>query len=169
MHESEKWKWSRSAVSDFTTPRTAAYQAPPSMGFSRQEYWSGLLLPSPILTPTYMEFRKTVMMWDSKRDTDIKNRLSDSMGEGEGGMIWENSIERCLLPHVKQMTSPSSMHEAGHSKQWTGSTQRDRMRREVGGGSGWGTHIHPWLIQVNVWQKPPQYFKVISLQLKLTN
>jgi len=30
----------------FTTPWTAAYQAPPSMGFSRQEYWSGLPLPS---------------------------------------------------------------------------------------------------------------------------
>ena len=29
------------------TPQTAAYQAPPSMGFSRQEYWSGLPLPSP--------------------------------------------------------------------------------------------------------------------------
>ena len=34
------------------------------------------------------------------------------------------------------------------------------------GGSGWGTHVHPWLIHVNVWQKPPQYCKVISLQLK---
>ena len=31
------------------TPRTAAYQAPPSMGFSRQEYWSGMPLPSPIV------------------------------------------------------------------------------------------------------------------------
>ena len=34
-------------------------------------------------------------------------------------------------------------------------------------GSGGGTHVHPWLIQVNVWQKPPQYCKVISFQLKL--
>ena len=32
----------------FATPWTAAYQAPPSMGFSRQEYWSGLPLPSPL-------------------------------------------------------------------------------------------------------------------------
>ena len=46
MHESEKWKWSRSVVSDSATPWTAAYQASPSMGFSRQEYWSGLPLPS---------------------------------------------------------------------------------------------------------------------------
>ena len=34
------------------------------------------------------------------------------------------------------------------------------------GGSGWGTHVHPWLTDVNVWQKPTQYCKVISLQLK---
>ena len=33
-------------------------------------------------------------------------------------------------------------------------------------GSGWGTHVHLWLIHVNVLQKPPQYCKVISLQLK---
>ena len=33
------------------------------------------------------------------------------------------------------------------------------------GGSGWGTHVNPWLIHVNVWQKLLQCFKVISLQL----
>ena len=33
------------------------------------------------------------------------------------------------------------------------------------GGSGWGTHVNPWLIHVNLWQKPLQYCKVISLQL----
>ena len=38
-----------------------------------------------------------------------------------------------------------------------------RGRRERG--SGWGTHANPWLIHVNVWQKPLQYCKVISLQL----
>ena len=33
------------------------------------------------------------------------------------------------------------------------------------GGSGWGTHVNPWLCHVSVWQKPLQYCKVISLQL----
>ena len=33
------------------------------------------------------------------------------------------------------------------------------------GVSGWGADVHPWLIHVNVWQKPLQYCKVISLQL----
>ena len=41
-----------SCVSLFVTPWTAAYQAPLSMGFSRQEYWSGVPLPSPQLIST---------------------------------------------------------------------------------------------------------------------
>ena len=40
-------------------------------------------------------------MQDSERDTDVENRLLDSAGEGEGGMVWENSIETCVLPSVK--------------------------------------------------------------------
>ena len=49
---SSAWKWkvkvkSLSRVRLFATPWTAAHQAPPSMGFSRQEYWSGVPLPSP--------------------------------------------------------------------------------------------------------------------------
>ena len=50
---SNAWKWkvkvkSLSRVQLFTTLWTAAYQAPPPMGFSRQEYWSRVLLPSPM-------------------------------------------------------------------------------------------------------------------------
>ena len=37
----------------------------------------------------------------SKGDTDVKNRLLDSVGEGESGMIWENSIETYTLPYIK--------------------------------------------------------------------
>ena len=50
---SNAWKWKRkvkslSHVRLFVTPWTIAHQAPPSMGFSRQEYWSGVPLPSPV-------------------------------------------------------------------------------------------------------------------------
>ena len=53
---SKAWKWkvkgkSLSRVRLPATPWTAAHQAPPSMGFSRQEYWSGVPLPSPGRTP----------------------------------------------------------------------------------------------------------------------
>ena len=37
------------------------------------------------------------------------------MGEGEGGMVWENSIETCVLSYVKQIASPVLMHETGCS------------------------------------------------------
>ena len=62
------------------------------------------------------------------------------------------------------------MHETGHSGlvQWDDPEGWDGER----GGrrdSGCGTHAHPWLIHVNVWQKPLQYYKEISLQLILIN
>ena len=55
---SNAWKWkvkvnSLSSVRLLATPWTAAYQAPVSMGFARQEYWSGVPLPSPILVYSF--------------------------------------------------------------------------------------------------------------------
>ena len=50
-------------------------------------------------------------MQDSKRDTDVKNRLLNSVGEGKGGMIWENSMETCILSYMKQTASPGLMHK----------------------------------------------------------
>ena len=57
---SNAWKWkvkvkSLSCVQPSATPWTAAYHASPSMGFSRQEYWSGVPLPSPILIPRFAQ------------------------------------------------------------------------------------------------------------------
>ena len=46
---------------------------------------------------------------------DVENSLLDSVGEGKGGMIWENDIESCILSYVKQITSPGSMHDTGCS------------------------------------------------------
>ena len=52
-------------------------------------------------------------MQDRKKDTDVYNGLLDSEGEGEGGMIWENGIETCIISYMKQITSPGSMHDTG--------------------------------------------------------
>ena len=52
-------------------------------------------------------------MRDNKRDTDVQNSLLDSVGEGEGGMIWENGIETCVISYMKQIASPGSMHDTG--------------------------------------------------------
>ena len=78
-------------------------------------------------------------MQNRKRDTDVQNRLLDSVGEGEGGMFQENSIETCILSIVKQITSPVWMHETSAQTWCTGKTQRDQAEREV----GWGTHVNP--------------------------
>ena len=77
-------------------------------------------------------------MQNRKRDTDVQNRLLDSVGEGKGGMFRENSIESCILSRVKQITSPGWMHETSALTWCTGKTQRDRVEREVGGGIGMG-------------------------------
>ena len=89
-------------------------------------------------------------MWDSKRHRCIEQTFG-LCGRRRG---WENSIETCILPYVKQIASPGSMDET------------DRMLRAGAlgwpWGMGWGgrvrmgtcTHVNPWLIHVNVWQKP---------------
>ena len=55
------------------------------------------------------------------------DKLLDSVGEGEGGMFRENSIETSILSVVKQITSPGWMHETSARAWCTGKTQRDRV------------------------------------------
>ena len=77
-----KWRVkvkSLSRVRLFATPWTAAYQAPPSMGFSRQKYWSGVLLPSP---------------WTQQKIPKLGDLLGQLLAKGglsrwvQGGPIW---------------------------------------------------------------------------------
>ena len=65
---SNAWKWkvkvkSLSHIQLFSTPWTAAYHAPLSMGFSRQEYWSGVPLPSPLRTLVVEFWAQTNPIW----------------------------------------------------------------------------------------------------------
>ena len=71
-------------------------------------------------------------MQNRKRETHVQNRLLDSVGEGEGGMFRENSIETGILSMVKRITSPGWMHETSAWAWCTRKTQRDRVEREVG-------------------------------------
>ena len=52
-------------------------------------------------------------MQDSKRDTDVKNRLLDSVGEGEGGMIWENGTATCILSCKERIASLCLIQDTG--------------------------------------------------------
>ena len=71
-------------------------------------------------------------MQNRKGDTDVQNRLLDSVGEGEGGMFRENSIETCILSSVKQITSPGWMHETG-ARTWVHWEDAEGSGREGGG------------------------------------
>ena len=78
------------------------------------------------------------------------------MGEGEGGMIWENGIETCIISYMKRVASPGSMHATG----CTGTTQRDGTGREEGGGFRMGNTCIPVADSCWYMAKPIQYCKV---------
>ena len=93
---SNAWKWkvkvkSLSHVRLFVTPWTAAFQAPPSMGFSRQECWNGVPLPSPI--------------GNYKYSFKIK----------EPNKEWSGPLQHCLLVLTKtcfsSLISPCTSHD----------------------------------------------------------
>ena len=86
------------------------------------------------------------------------------MGEDKGGYF-----ERTSSKHIYYLGWNRSPAQAGCMRQALGPGALGRPRgtgwkRRWEGGLGW-THINPWLIHDNVWQKPLQYCKVISLQL----
>ena len=88
--------------------------------------------------------------------------------------LWQKArvgcFERTASKHVYYLGWNRSPAQVGCMRQVLGPGARGRPRG-IGwrgrweGGSGWGIHVYPWLIHVNVWQKPLQYCKVISLQL----
>ena len=87
-------------------------------------------------------------MQDSKRDTDVKNRLLDSVGEDKGGMTWGNSIETCILSYVKYIASPGSMHETGCSGlvNWDDPEGWDGEGGGMEGQDGEHMYTHSWFM-----------------------
>ena len=47
------------------------------------------------------------------KQKSVSSTSLDSVGEGEGGMIWEHGIETCIISYMKQVASPGSMHDTG--------------------------------------------------------
>ena len=88
--------------------------------------------------------------------------------------LWEKArvgcFERTAWKHVYYLGWNRSPAQVGCMRQVLGPGALGRprgmgWRGRWEGGSGWGTHVNPWLIHFNVWQNPLQYCKVISLQL----
>ena len=77
-------------------------------------------------------------------------RILDSVGEGEGGIIWENTIKTYILSYVKQRNSVSSIHEAGHSKLMLWDNPEGWDGKGDGRGFRTGGHmsIHGWCMSM---------------------
>ena len=105
-------------------------------------------------------------MQDSKKDTDVHNSLLDSEGEGEGGMIWENGIETCIISYKKWIASLCLMQDTG----CLGLVLWDDPEGWYGKGGGTGIQDEEQCTPVaySCWcmAKPTQYCKVITFQLK---
>ena len=54
-------------------------------------------------------------LYARQQETQMYRTVFWTLGEGEGGMIWENGIETCIISYVKRIASPGSMHDTGCS------------------------------------------------------
>ena len=108
---------------------------------------------------------------DGNNNPICKTEKETQLYRKDFGTLWEKArvgwSERIALKQVYYQGWNRSPAQVGCLRQVlrAGALGRPRKvgwggRRE--GGSGWGTHVNPWLIHVNVWQKPLQYCKVIS-------
>ena len=88
------------------------------------------------------------------------------MGEGEGGMIWKNGIETCIISYKKRIASLGFMHDTGCLGLVHWDDPERCMGRQVGGGFRIGNTCTPVADSRLCMAKPVQYCKVISLQLK---
>ena len=91
---SNAWKWkvkvrSLSRIRLFATPWTAAYQAPLSMGFSRQEYWSGLPLPSPPWNAT-QPLKRTIIDTCNNLEESPENHTEWKTQSPKGYMLYDS-------------------------------------------------------------------------------
>ena len=121
------------------TPYTAAQQAPPSLGFSRQEYWSGVPLPSPLGSLTEMQFLTS------------NSRVSDSVGKGSKSafltrlqvMPWAFLVAKMIkhLPTVQETWAQSLIPGSGRSPgEGNGNPlQYSCLENPMDGGVWWAT------------------------------
>ena len=116
-----------------------------------------------------MEFRKMVMITLYAKQKKRHRCIEQSFGLC-GRRLRVGCFKRTASKHVYCLWWNRSPAQVGCMRQ---ALRRGALGRPRGtgwrgrweGGSGWGIHVTPWLIHVNVWQNPLQYCKVTSLQL----
>ena len=146
------WKWkvkvkSLGRVRLLATPWAAAHQAPPSMGFSRQEYWSGVPLPSPTKY-SYLEYIK------NSQDSRVRNTNSPSRKwakRHEHFARWEiNQEVKAVIKSwdngVDKDEEPPGQREGTWALHWTQDWKTGRLDGNMGGSlTGCGSH---WIVLI---------------------
>ena len=158
---------------------TVAYQAPLSMGFSRQEYWSALPFPppgdlpdpgiipvSPMSPALAGRFFTTSATWILCTGQQTRHRSKEQTfglsGRRRGWndlkeQHWDRYITICKIDSQWEFDVWRRASKAGA----LGQPGEEGGVFRIG-----GTHVYLWPIHVDVWQKPPQYCRIIILQLK---
>ena len=90
------------------------------------------------------------------------------MGEGEGGMIWENGIEICIISYMKRVSSPGSMHDTGclglvHWDDPEGWYEKGGGRRVQ---DGEPVVVYLWWIHFDIWQNQYNIVKLNKIKFK---
>ena len=140
-----KWKWSRVCL--FATQWAAAYQTPPSMGFSRQEYWSGVPLPSLWESPRGLKrLKHRWLSWSHPVSTDGRidkqnvvhtySEIFFSLKKGGNSDTYYN-VDKLWGRYAKlnkPLTKWQILHDSLIWVIWSSPIHRDR--KQDGGGQG---------------------------------
>ena len=111
--------------------------------------------------PRILEIKAKINKWNLMKlksfytTKEIISKVKKQPSDWEKIIANEATGQRIHLKNI-QVFLPLKQHHILGFMGWRGRWEE---------GSAWGTHVNPWLIHVNVWQKPLQYYKVISLQL----
>ena len=146
------------------------------MGFSKQEYWSGLSLPSPwdLPNPGIKPGSPASQADSLPCEPPGKPLYPKTSHQNQGGL-------QNMLINWTSLGAPSWGFTVPYVKhnQWEFAIWRrelegpcDNLRGGMGWEMGWryrreGRYVYRWLIHVDEWQKPTQYYKAIILQLKM--
>ena len=128
--------------------------------------FSGQVITELSRVPCAMWSALAACLFDGNDDPVCRTEKETQMYRTDFWSLWEKArvgwSERTALKHVYYQGWNRSPAQVGCMRQVLRAGALGWPR-----GMGWGAHVNPWLIHVNVWQKPLQYCKVISLLLKI--
>ena len=131
---SNAWKWkvkgrSLSRVRLLVTPWTEAYQAPPSTGFSKKEYWSGVPLPSPLMAlwRPKKPFRTNTKKWCPFHHRGLECKSRKSRDNWSNRQVWPSSTKWSRAKTNRIL----SKELCGHSKHPLPATQETTLHMDI--------------------------------------